>query len=391
MSEKPNTGAAGSPGPGGDLEDVARVARLALPSMYDGAADLFSHKTLVKDGAYVNQGQNLHYSAIALVGLLLDSGGSLDGVIPIGPLLDRIHAAAGDAHPTALGNLLWACSLTADGRAGGVLDMMDQKLRPAQLDSASLGSVLNGLSTAAMAFPAMADRIRRPAEACREELLARFLDGPDVFRGMPLRPTGFRSALAREVASFAAQVYPLHGLAAHYAWTQATPAPALARVAERLVEAQGALGQWWWLYSTRRRAVLEGYPVYSVHQDGMAFMGLVPLEGLGLGSYRKALDLGVSWLYRANELSTSLVDSDPPIIYRNIQRKGSDADATFGISRANYWRVVLRSLAAPKSGPVEPAEPGSLEVRRECRSYHLGWALTAYSLVGGATGAGERG
>jgi len=391
MSEQPNTSAAGSPASGGDLEDVARVARLALPAMYDKSVGLFSHKTLVKDGAYVNQGPNVHYSAIALVGLLHDSGGSLDGLIPLGPLLDRIHAAAPEAHPTALGNLLWACSLTADGRAEGVLDLIDHKLRPQQLDSASLGSALNGLSTAAAAFPALADRIRRPAEACRAELLSRFLDGPDVFRGMPLRPTGFRSALAREVASFAAQVYPLHGLAAHQAWMQGTPAPALSRVAERLVEAQGSSGQWWWLYSTRRRAVLEAYPVYSVHQDGMAFMGLVPLEGLGIGSYRQALDLGVRWLYGANELSMSLVDSDPPIIHRNIQRKGSDADATFGISRSNYWRVVLKSLTSPRGGAAEPLDAGSLEVLHECRSYHLGWALTAYHLVGGAGGKPERG
>jgi hypothetical protein len=301
-------------------------------------------------------------------------------------VLDRLHCDTEEAHPTALGNVLWACALAADDRAAAVLDAIERKLRPLQLDSASLGGTLKGLAEAAMAFPALADRIRRPAEAIRDELLNRFIDGPDVFRSVPLRPTGFRSALGREVASFAAQVYPLSGLGAYYAWTEATPAPALGRVGARLVEAQGSLGQWWWLYSTRRRAVIEGYPVYSVHQDGMAFMALAPLEALGIGSYRAALDLGVAWLYEANELSTSLVDSDPPIIYRNLQRTSSDADATFGISRANYWRVVLKSLVSPGREPVKPLEADSLEVLRECRSYHLGWALTAYHLMGGTAG-----
>jgi hypothetical protein len=375
-----------SSGQGNGLEDVARVSRLVLPSMYDDAAHLFSHKTLVKDGAYVNQAPNLHYSAISLVGLLLDSGGSLDSVIPLGSVLDEIHTAAPDAAPGVLGNLLWASSLAGDGRAERVVEMVERRLRPAQLDSATLGGLLNGLSETAKAFPALVDRVRRPAAALKDELLARFIEGADVFRGMPPRPTGFRSAVIREVSSFATQVYPLHGLAAYYAWTQETPAPALGRVASRLVEAQGDQGQWWWLYSTRRRAVLEGYPVYSVHQDGMAFMGLAPLEALGIGSYRPALDLGVAWLYGENELSRSLVESDPPIIFRNIQRKGSDADAAFGISRANYWKVALKSLAAPRGEAVDPPDAGSLEVLRECRSYHLGWALTAYHLIGGTAG-----
>jgi hypothetical protein len=198
---------------------------------------------------------------------------------------------------------------------------------------------------------------------------------------MPRRPSGLRTLLGARITSFASQVYPLLGLASLYAYRGETPPPALRQTAEHLVEAQGPLGQWWWLYSPSTATVLEGYPVYSVHQDGMAFMGLVPVEKLGEGSYREALALGVDWLYERNELSLALVEEEPAFICRNIQRVGSDADAAFGISRSNFYRTVARSLRPGSVDDQIRAAPGQLEPLRECRSYHLGWLLYAYALI----------
>jgi hypothetical protein len=110
----------------------------------------------------------------------------------------------------------------------------------------------------------------------------------------------------------------------------------------------------------------------------MAFMALLPVEALGEGSYREPLARGLEWLSGPNELSTDLVRRDPAIVFRNIQRVGSDADAMFGISRTNLARVIARSLR-PGSDHVV-AEPSELEVLHECRPYHLGWLLHAYAL-----------
>src|SRR4029077_12931545 len=143
----------------------------------------------------------------------------------------------------------------------------------------------------------------------------------------------------------------------------------------------GPLGQWWWLYSPSTATVLEGYPVYSVHQDGMAFMGLVPVEQLGEGSYREALALGLDWLDQRNELSLALVEEEPPFICRNIQRVGSDADAAFGISRGNLARAVARSWRPGSVSDQTEVAPEQLEPLRECRSYHLGWLLYACALT----------
>jgi hypothetical protein len=109
-------------------------------------------------------------------------------------------------------------------------------------------------------------------------------------------------------------------------------------------------------------------------------MALLPVEALGVGAYREPLALGLDWLSDRNELSTDLVRRDPPFIFRNIQRAGSDADAMFGISRGNLARVVARSLRPGADHTV--ADPDRLEVLRECRPYHLGWLLYAFALAG---------
>jgi hypothetical protein len=127
--------------------------------------------------------------------------------------------------------------------------------------------------------------------------------------------------------------------------------------------------------------VVEQYPVYSVHQDAMAFMALVPLQELGLGRYEDQLWRGLDWLFGNNELNQLLIHDEPQIIWRCIQRRGSDPDAWGGISRSNRRRVLVR--AAVGRGEERPARIAQdrLEVLREDRPYHLGWVLYAASLV----------
>jgi hypothetical protein len=125
----------------------------------------------------------------------------------------------------------------------------------------------------------------------------------------------------------------------------------LARVAGRIVDSQGPLGQWWWVYSRRTGGVIEGYPVYSVHQDGTAFLGLVPLGDLAGGDYAGPLALGLEWKLGANELSASLVQDEPPFISRCIQRVGSDADGVYGLSKLNFARVLPRPRARIRFRP----------------------------------------
>ncbi len=367
------------------MKELADVALRALPLMYDERLGLFSQKALPKGDGLVNRGINPYYSAAAMVGILSQSLVSPDSVVPVGRALDALHAACEDTQGgPVLASTLWAGALAGDERAAGLVGTLERTLSVEGAESAALGQAIKGLVVGAETFAAVRDQALDLAGRCAAELLSRHSAEARVFRAMPHRVSGLRSLMGARIASFASQVYPLLGLSALYAHRGEAPPPALRATAEFLAGSQGPLGQWYWLYAPSTAAILEGYPIYSVHQDGMAFMGLVPVEGLGEGSYREELALGVEWLEK-NELSTSLVDRDPPFICRNIQRAGSDADAPFGIGRANFYRVVARSLAPRPSGNRTTADPSTLEPLRECRSYHLGWLLYAHSLLASTT------
>jgi hypothetical protein len=182
------------------------------------------------------------------------------------------------------------------------------------------------------------------------------------------------------MTSFATQVYPIHGLAEYARVTGTSPPREILRAADRVVELQGPLGQWWWIYRPSTGGVLEGYPVYSVHQHAMAFMALAPLVNLSLRDYREVLGRGLQWIFGPNELDAPLVDFEDAFVSRCIQRRGGHAEGVLGMSRSQWWRTVLSSWsrespARPKPGPAE------LEVLEEYRPYELGWLLYARSLV----------
>ena len=146
------------------------------------------------------------------------------------------------------------------------------------------------------------------------------------------------------MTSFASQVYPVLGLCEFTLATDANPPNEVARVCELLVEYQGGHGQWWWLYSTRARKIIEGYPVYSVHQDAMASMALLLASRVLGKDYRPPLIAGLRWVTGDNELGESLVDREAGLIYRAIQRRGGDADGLAGWSRRQRRAAFLAAL-----------------------------------------------
>ncbi|HEY1854942.1 MAG TPA: hypothetical protein VGG40_10170 [Solirubrobacterales bacterium] len=364
------------------LGDLAALALDTLPHTYLPDSGLFAHKTTVESGSYVNQGPNVLYSSDSLIGILSQRRRSPDEVMDLGPAMDgAVRAAQRRNSPDELANMVWACTLAEDPRGEDLLRALCE-VEPTAGSGGNLGLVLYGLVAGARAYENRRDAAIAKAREVKDEICGRFSPQADVFTGARKRQgMPRRELLEYGIASFASQVYPLHGLAAYYIFTGESPDPAVERVARRIVDVQGPLGQWWWIYSTRERVVIEGYPVYSVHQDGMAFLGLMELERLGIGGFREALALGVDWELGANELSTSLVSTEPSSIARCIQRRGSQADGIYGVSQLNFARMFARSLAPKLSGDHVTAAPQSLEMLLECRSYHLGWLLYADSLV----------
>jgi hypothetical protein len=359
-----------------DLERLAALSYEVLPHMVDARTGLFAHKTFRNESGYVNVGNNPLYTAMVLVGLASESPSIPDWAKrAVDPLIAR---AARSGEATLLGTTVWALASLGDERAVEATAQLGARLDVRREESMGLGLALAGAAAAASAGAVARGVAGAIADACRRALLER-VSRSGYFRGMASLRVRRRPTAGR-FGSFASQVYPLLGLALGSAALEFDLPEAAPRIAAQLVESQGPLGQWWWFYSTSTGRVLQGYPVYSVHQDAMAFMALLPLEELGYGSYSEPLSRGLDWLMGKNELGIPLVDFEPGFISRCIQRRDSDPDAFGGMSRGMRRRLILSSLGLAREAGTRFEQAG-LGVLGECRPYHLGWIVLAEALL----------
>jgi hypothetical protein len=326
-------------------------------------------------------GTNHLYSAMSVIGIAKDRSDTKSKV-RLEPTLDKLYELSLRESSHSIGGLAattWALASAHDPRADALGRVMADRLIASTISSMELGLVLSALAAVIDASPAARQQSLTLADLVERELLGRFSDPAQLFLGHP-RTLRAAHPFRMRITSFASQVYPTHGLAELARVRETDPAQQILRAADHLVEMQGELGQWWWVYSPRSGRVLESYPVYSVHQHGMAFMALAPLQNLGVRSYSSHLERGVQWVVGQNEVNIPLVDFDQTFMSRCLQRRGSDADGLLGMSASQ--RVGLRLSSWGMRRPQDGAShPDALELLHECRSYELGWLLYARSLV----------
>jgi hypothetical protein len=142
-------------------------------------------------------------------------------------------------------------------------------------------------------------------------------------------------------------------------------------VADRICAAQGEAGQWWWHYDARNGGVVEGYPVYSVHQHAMAPMSLLDLADAGGTPFVQAICRGLRWLASPPETDEDLIADEPPITWRKVARK-DPRKAVRGLRAVSTrvrpeWRLQMLDRVVP---------PGIVD--HECRPYELGWLLMTW-------------
>jgi hypothetical protein len=174
------------------------------------------------------------------------------------------------------------------------------------------------------------------------------------------------------VGSFADQIYPVQALARLHASADDKQALEGANaIAGAICDAQGDAGQWWWHYDSRTGAVVEGYPVYSVHQHAMAPMGLLDLADAGGDDHVAAVCAGLRWLTEPPETAEPLVLDDPPVAWRKVAR--SDSKKLVRGMRATSTRVHPRIRLSPLDQVFRPGR-----IDHECRPYELGWLPVAW-------------
>jgi hypothetical protein len=188
----------------------------------------------------------------------------------------------------------------------------------------------------------------------------------------------------RRFPNFATQIYGTLALAtAGRQGLDDRALPAARAAADRLLALQLPDGGWPWLFDTHRGCILERYPIYSVHQQAMAPMGLFELaEATGDDRYSEAAWRGLDWIYGRNESRADMVDRDSGLVLRSIRRP-----PTF--DRIALWS---RTAAAVVLDAGNGAAANRVGLNRTDRPYSFGWVLEAWcgrEPVAQATAAAE--
>ncbi|MBD8870474.1 hypothetical protein [Nocardioides donggukensis] len=174
------------------------------------------------------------------------------------------------------------------------------------------------------------------------------------------------------VGCFADQVYPIQALARAAALTGESSWLAAANTTARMIcGRQGREGQWWWHYDVRDGTVVEGFPVYSVHQHAMAPMALLDLLDAGGDDHRAEVARGVHWLDSHPEVVEELVSERWGLVWRKVARR----------ERLKAARAAQAATSSVRAGNRLPGldrilPPASVD--HECRPYELGWLLYAW-------------
>ena len=308
-------------------------------------------------------GTSSRYGAIAALGLLRlpeqvqrEVLAGETGTDLVGRLAKKLDVMSGRGDVALL---CWAAAEARHGELPHALDRLAELDRHAgPLDVVEAAWIV----TALVAARPHADVERHLAAARHRLLAARDAVYPHVIGGTA---SWYRS----HVGSFADQVYPVQALARLHGSADDPEALAAAnRVAAVICRAQGRAGQWWWHCDARTGGVVEGYPVYSVHQHAMAPMALLDLADAGGGRTTPSPSAAACGGWPAAETSESLLLDEPPVTWRKVSR-GDRRKLVRGIRAASTrLRPGMRLAALDRI-----FQPGAVD--HECRPYELGWLL----------------
>ncbi|MFD9306485.1 hypothetical protein ACFWCB_28150 [Streptomyces sp. NPDC060048] len=363
-------------------ERLLALAEAGLPEMYLPGAETFVFTrvgTVASDGTrrVERRGTSTRYSAITALGaryLPEDRQRALFGGLTAGEftglLVERLPAVTnlGDAALIA-----WAAAETGHPKLADALArvaVLDVPGRPQYTVEAAW--VLSALAAARTEVD-----VEYRLAAARDRLLSARTDGGPLFphaTGPGLVP-GYRS----HVACFADQTYPIQALARlHASGSDPRALAAADACAARICALQGDGGQWWWHYDARTGRVVEGYPVYSVHQHAMAPTALFDLADAGGTDFGAAIRGGLRWMTAVPEIAgpdgtprESMIREDYGVTWRKVYR--GDPVKAVRAARGLTTRVLPQARLAPLDRLFRP-----LAVDRECRPYEYGWLLHAW-------------
>jgi hypothetical protein len=350
---------------------LLRQAVSALEAVYSSERALFPFSTSVRGREYVNDycpPQTLRYTINSLLGLreaAHATGNSETAEVTslVDAFLERQYG-----NITSYADLGLLLVLLRDRPDGGHARDARRRIEEVvasdaarNLDMQSLSWMLWGLSAAAHGGA--------PTRARAADLF--HLIVRDFVHPGSLLPRHILRLYRRGLVSFGAIVYFLRAMHEYASLTGDPEAEALFRSGvDRMIDVQGGRGEWPWLFSVRNGCPVELYPVFTVHQDSMAMLFLLPALDAGLPSAREAIERSFDWVLGENELHEPMYAEDPFRAYRSIERTDLLPRAT------RYARALANQMLGRTAAH---AYAGRVQVNPQCRSYHLGWILYVWS------------
>lgn len=315
------------------------------------------------------EGDNLRYAVTVAQGLAWMPDSVQRAVLGGGTAVDLalacVDRAARSTDPGAIALAAWAAAETAGFFATDLFGKLERYLAP--------GNVVQTVPGAWALSAAVAARHLGPTEQVQQLSSERLLAAHTNAGLFPhVTPPSAAKWARGHLGCFADQVYPIQALARLGYANQNTEALGVAEAcAAQIVALQGSAGQWWWHYDTRDGSVVEGYPVYSVHQHAMAPMALFDLHDAGGTDHRAAVVRGLGWIYSRPESSVSIVSHEDGMIWRKIGRNEPPKLVRLVASLSTSVRAGWHLPGLDKVFP-----PGKVD--RECRPYEFGWMLYAW-------------
>lgn len=353
------------------MRHLRELAFAGLTRMYRPEERVFAFRLRkTGPGTTALEGVSRRYTAMTLIGLADEEEARVGQVLAGHNLHAVCQRLLSDVETvTNLGDVavsLWAARAVDDPETQKAFDRLCA-LKPVEAMHATVELSWTLVALCLLENSAAVAALRKQVA---ERLLGAFNPQTGVF---PHMIGGHVSPLRAHVACFADLVYPIHALSHYYQITKESKAiDAARRCAGLICDTLGQAGQWWWHYDVRTGRVIEGYPVYAVHQDAMAPMALFALQAACGADYSKAIEKGVEWLARSPELNGgSLIDEDEGIIWRKVARREPNKFSRRVQAAASRVHAALR---LPGTNLLFP--PRAIDY--EDRPYHLGWLLYAW-------------
>ena len=353
------------------VRHLVELAVRGLPPMFDPQRQLFCYTLKKTSSGLVQEGISPRYTAITLMGLHRLERAGTASPIALAPVLQALMANTdwvdniGD-----LGLLLWACALVAPQR----LEELERRFEigaaltryadAKESRTMEMAWFLAGLCHWGLALPEMRSKLRDQAYETFRRLARN--QGQRVFAHLATSKS-IKGMFRGKIGSFADQVYPIYAMSKFFeAYGEPEALQRALDCGRAICEAQGPLGQWWWHYEFETGRVFEGYPVFSVHQHGMAPDDAACVERSQPGGLQPLDRQGTA------------VDQWPQRAFLRHGRRFRQRNLALHSAAHVAPGTPMRCCAGPATARCRQA-PEHLQVLFECRPYELGWLLYAYA------------